>query len=197
MGTRNTTMVISNGATKVAQYGQWDGYPGGQGATALKFLKRANLKTFKEKVDSLGVFSDQEIEALGDDWKEMYGYLSRDLGADILNAIMFGEYEQSDYPNAKKLIKCDIKKVRLDENFPGDSLFCEWCYVVDLDKNTFEVYEGFNKTPLTENDRFFPLQAAIKEREEKYYPVKLVKSYPLDKLPTDKEFIADFENAEA
>lgn len=30
MGTRNLTMLISDGETKVAQYGQWDGYPGEQ-----------------------------------------------------------------------------------------------------------------------------------------------------------------------
>ena len=43
MGTRNLTMVISNGKTKVAQYGQWDGYPDGQGMTALSTLKRIIL----------------------------------------------------------------------------------------------------------------------------------------------------------
>ena len=36
MGTRNLTKVIDkNGVIKVAQYGQWDGYPAGQGVTAL------------------------------------------------------------------------------------------------------------------------------------------------------------------
>jgi len=53
MGTRNLTMVISNGKTKVAQYGQWDGYPSGQGAAILNFFKKADLKVFKEKVDTL------------------------------------------------------------------------------------------------------------------------------------------------
>lgn len=31
MGTRNLTAVYLDGQYKVAQYGQWDGYPEGQG----------------------------------------------------------------------------------------------------------------------------------------------------------------------
>ena len=39
MGTRNLTAVYLDGQYKVAQYGQWDGYPEGQGITALTFLR--------------------------------------------------------------------------------------------------------------------------------------------------------------
>ena len=49
MGTRNLTTVIKNSETKVAQYGQWDGYPGGQGLTALKFLLKTDLSEFSKK----------------------------------------------------------------------------------------------------------------------------------------------------
>ena len=42
MGTRNLTIVHKNGEYKVAQYGQWDGYPEGLGATLLNFLKNVN-----------------------------------------------------------------------------------------------------------------------------------------------------------
>jgi hypothetical protein len=38
MGTRHLIKVIYNKETKVAQYGQWDGYPDGQGLTILNFL---------------------------------------------------------------------------------------------------------------------------------------------------------------
>lgn len=48
MGTRNLTFVIDKeGQVKVAQYGQWDGYPSGQGATILEFAKD------KEKMQKL------------------------------------------------------------------------------------------------------------------------------------------------
>jgi len=39
MGTRNLTCVVLDGEYRIAQYGQWDGYPSGQGATVLEFLK--------------------------------------------------------------------------------------------------------------------------------------------------------------
>ena len=39
MGTRNLTAVMIDGEYKVAQYGQWDGYPSGQGLTCLHFLR--------------------------------------------------------------------------------------------------------------------------------------------------------------
>ena len=55
MGTRNATIVIKDNKTKVAQYGQWDGYPSGQGLTALNFLRQANLSQFGTEVDKLKI----------------------------------------------------------------------------------------------------------------------------------------------
>ena len=44
MGTRNLTMVINQeGEKKVAQYGQWDGYPSVVGLGVLNFLKRVRF----------------------------------------------------------------------------------------------------------------------------------------------------------
>ncbi len=45
-GTRNLTCVVVGGEYKVAQYGQWDGYPSGQGLTALNFLRGMDREAF-------------------------------------------------------------------------------------------------------------------------------------------------------
>ena len=182
MGTRNITIVIKNKKTKVAQYGQWDGYPSGQGVTALNFLRQSNLSQFGEEVDKLKWFTEKQLEKLEKiEWKDTHGCISRDTGAEILNEVYEGK----------------VTRLVNQETFVADSLFCEWAYVVDLDKNTFEVYEGFNQEPLTKEDRFFELTENVERRgDNQYHPCKMIKSYPLDNLPTEEEFINYFDKLE-
>lgn len=207
MGTRNLTMVIDpKGVTKVAQYGQWDGYPDGQGATILEFLKTVDLDKFIQKLESvqfdnneqrneflksIGVLEGKSAdEAQTKLYFERYKHASRDIGGQILNNIMEDESE----------------KIFLigDEEFAADSLFCEWAYVIDLQKKTFEVYQGFNHTPLVEGDRFFHLMENSKEDNERrssrgsdsYYPVKLIKEYNLTELPEKVEFVKECDPQE-
>lgn len=189
MGTRNLTMVISNGKTKVAQYGQWDGYPSGQGLTVLNFLKGADLDLFKKKVSKCKFITEDELKrryielVITTEWMNMeqaakfktkYPQFDRGMAAEVLERIYKGE----------------VTELKNESVFAADSLFCEWAYVIDFDKNTLEVYEGFNTEPLTDTDRFYPLQANIKEREDKYYPVKLLASFDLNNLPNEDDFLA-------
>lgn len=195
MGTRNLTMVVSGGQTKVAQYGQWDGYPGGQGDTALAFLLNCDLDKFKEKVDVCRFLTNDEIETLNKASNpfEKHPWLSRDLGAQILSVVNGESYIERELGESiEKTVDFNGELVN-SEQFAGDSLFCEWAYVIDLDKRTFEVYEGFNDSKeLTEKDRFFHLTQSEDVKKSKYNPVTLVKEYSLDELPTRAEFIDYF-----
>jgi hypothetical protein len=184
MGTRNLTCVVLDGSFKIAQYGQWDGYPSGQGATCLAFLQELapdRLETFKANLRALPELSHEEIKArwkscgandsgfvsfeIADKFKAKWPHLNRDCGAEILETVLHGKADG----------------VELATSFANDSLFCEWAYLIDLDKQTFEVYRGFNQSPLDQTERFYS------ETPDKsgYYPVRMVKSYPLDALPKD------------
>lgn len=108
MGTRNLTMVIKNAKPVVAQYGQWDGYPEGQGSTILEFLKSKDLfNRFIKKIETGVVkFVDEKkqkeidafIKKLGstDGWLNMeqvdkydkkFPFFSRNHGGKILELI--------------------------------------------------------------------------------------------------------------
>lgn len=43
MGTRHIIKIIVDGKTKISQYGQWDGYPTGQGDDIAKYIKMGYL----------------------------------------------------------------------------------------------------------------------------------------------------------
>lgn len=178
MGTRGLTCAKINGEYKVAQYGQWDHYPTGQGTTILEFLKKpGNLELLAEKIVKCSFLTDQQIDALGNgDWLKSHPQLSRDVGGEIFQAIVESE-------DGLEL----INKIE----FAGDSLFCEWAYVVDFDEGTFEVYKGFNERSLKDGERFKYL-----EKEGDYSPVALAKKFNLKKLPSIKAFVNTFKEDE-
>jgi len=205
MGTRHLICVVKDGEYKVAQYGQWDGYPSGQGLTVLRFLtKEMDRARFESKIDEISWLTDEEHEArwvecgadpnsefvsssMAERYAEKYPENNRDTGGKILSII-----QDSDKP--LKLIN--------HLNFAADSLFCEWAYVIDLDKNTFEVYKGFNKEPLEKGERFawldkesasIELDGDTLIRKSDYHPIKLVKSFVLDEtLPSEEDFLNCF-----
>ncbi len=168
MGTRHLVAVVSGGVFKVAQYGQWDGYPEGQGATVLGFLAGlgGNLAPFRAAVENCEFLDDGAIEALtephGENWPEVFPQLSRDMGGKILAYVLKN--------GGGKL--CDRS------DFGRYSLFCEYAYVIDLDEETLEFYEGFQRAPHTSG------RWADAPADGGYYGVRLLKTYPLSNLPT-------------
>ncbi len=171
MGTRHLIEVVHNGEIKVAQYGQWDGYPDGQGVDILSFFRSHRLDRFAEMVDKCRFVTQETIRQYyvdaGDspdnksgfiDWKvaekfkEMHPSLSRDAGADVLTMIIESENG------------VDLSDSR---DFANDTLFCEFAYVINLDENKLYCY----KTGKTE----------------------LFDEISLLELPTNEEFLAKYE----
>jgi hypothetical protein len=187
MGTRHLTCVFMDNEYKVAQYGQWDGYPTGAGEDIIKFLENCDLIKFRDKLTKVRFTNDKDQEEVDkflvsigakNGWMDMeqskefqkrYYHLSRDRGSEILDII---------YKTRKKLALDNIIE------FAYDGLFCEWVYVINLDDNTLEIYKGCNKEPLSKDERFYN---GDKPNEDGYYPARLFKKYPLDKLPDQYE----------
>lgn len=189
MGTRGLTAVYKDGTHKIAQYGQWDHYPSGQGITALNFLGSGKLPALIANLDKIEWLTNEHYEAATKHITEgrqfitmeesaqidrIFPFLSRNHGAGILELV-------ADYEGDGPIY------LRDEIAFAADSLLNEGTYVIDLDAGTFEVYGGY-QTEQHEAGRF----ASVTPREG-YYPVRLVKTYPLADLPTEAEFLEDLE----
>ena len=197
MGTRHLIAAKVDGEYKLAQYGQWDGYPEGEGVAVLDFLvNKMDRDAFLAALRNCRFIGREEINAelvkFGADpndnytirlsdydrFSEAHPEWSQDTGSKILEEI-------------QSRGGCGLKN---DLGFAADSLFCEWAYVLDFDAGTFEVYEGFNKLPLSEGDRFYFLE---EKAEDGYHPVRLRASWSMDDLPqTEEDFLAPFKEDE-
>ena len=186
MGTRHLICVKLDGEYKIAQYGQWDGYPEGAGLEVLKFLReRMETNRFTNNLRQTYLIDVKTMDKIIEEmnyhvpWSTIakaFPAFDRDTGAEILDIVQAGK--------ARMLVN------QID--FAKDSLFCEWAYVIDLDDLVFQVYKGFNKTKLEDGDRFFFLQ----EDECQYdgfYPVREVQSWSLFHLPDAETFLKAFE----
>ena len=202
MGTRNLTVVYMDGAYRVAQYGQWDGYPEGNGILCLQFLRDAfDEEKFRDELGRLRWVNHEKLEEL---WRRfgakdnglvpmngaeammrVFPEFSRDTGVKILPMIQTGQV----------LSGCLDNQI----DFAWDGLMCEWVWLIDLDRRTFEGYAGFNDKPLKANDRFYWLQEiadAAKIGGRTYYPVRKVAEWSIDRLPTEEEFLDAFREKE-
>ena len=186
MGTRHMIIIAKDNEYPVAQYGQWDGYPDGAGLAILSFLRTFNIYGLNAGIKHLKSLENDDVAKLWEDagavdghatmdvveeFKKLYPSLSRDTGSDILGLVLRATEDNPLYVHSQ-----------LD--FVNDSLFCEWCYVIDINKKTFEVYKGFNTEKLEKEERFYS-----EEVPEEWYPVKHVFTFDIDHLPTNEFFI--------
>ena len=139
MGTRNLTKVIDNeGITRVAQYGQWDGYPEYTGKRILEFISEYKMidkiekslvkasfitpaesdEIFKPYVDENGMMTFEQ----GADFSVMFPSLTRDTGCDILKVLV--------YSNA-------TVPLQDESDFENDDLFCEGVYTLNYQTREF------------------------------------------------------------
>ncbi|MEE8233781.1 MAG: hypothetical protein V3R41_03785 [Gammaproteobacteria bacterium] len=132
MGTRHSIEVKIDDQIKVAQYGQWDGYPTGQGIGIAEFLhKDMDISRFKSALRNCRFMSDEEIEKFNLDhtdgsWGKTYPWFSRDTGSGILGLVQehFG------------LVLIG------NEDFKNDSLHYEFHYLINMDDLTVTMNGG-------------------------------------------------------
>jgi len=153
MGTRHRQAVISKrGSLKIQQYGQWDGYPSGQGIDILEYLRSADLTKYQKNLTKIkkGTKAQFALVETDPNWPENHLYVSRDCGAKIHKMIESGE----------------VPFVLHTEEHECRG-WCEGFYTIDFQKGVF-----------------------ISEFEDK------MKTYRLDKLPTNKKYLLEMEPAE-
>ena len=151
---------------------------------------------FENQIDTLSFATEEEL-------KQMWIDEGKDPNEKLIPIEVSEKFKELYPENSKdtcsgifQIIQNSNKELKLTNslNFASNSLACEWAYVIDLDKNTFEVYKGYNKEVLAANERFYSVQEPYVGLNASFYPVKHIISFDLDDLPNEEEFLGSFEN---
>lgn len=183
MGTRGFVGFVADGVEKIA-YNHWDSYPEALGVGVLTWLSGCDLDRVRLQARALRVVA-QDSEPTEEDVRRLARWTNLTVGArdekDWYCLLRETQGRPGEILEAGVL--CDAGQ------FPRDSLFAEWGYVVDFDASVFEAYRGLQKQPHSRG-RFASRETwTYGSPTTTYYPVALAVSWPLGDLPTEEEFL--------
>jgi hypothetical protein len=162
MGTRHLIFVYYKGKYCIAQYGQWDGYPDGQGVVVLDFAQDpSNIAKLQAALDNDMIYTptptqldkiNEEIQTYHSEKQARLLELLRKGDGENYMKAMDRDQSNDPYPTLNRDTGAKILQLVAEAkepvpiirevNFIADTLFCEWAYVLDLDLRVFEVYSG-------------------------------------------------------
>lgn len=190
MGTRGSLGFRSNG-TDYLSYNHFDSYPSGLGVEVLKFVRRyaGRLDNLKAKLSKLKAVTQADTPT------------PKDIKALApFTELAVSEQSTADWYCLTRATQGDLVKILksgymyVDNEFILDSLFCEYAYIINLDSETLEVYEGFQRK--RHDKGRYGRKTRSREPlagDSKYWGCALIKEYPLADLPDKQQFIKDCE----
>lgn len=188
MGTRGFWGFVLDDEEKLA-YNHWDSYPAGLGATVLEFCQDVVVKDrfdlVRGRVRDLKLITSETPTP--DDVEHLAPYTDLTVGARTTT----DWYCLLRRAQGDPWLTLDAGYMEDAGDFPLDSLFAEWGYVVNLDTHLLEVYRGF-QTSKHQLGRFASRVGKTQRGEISgsfYYPVALTATLAFDLLPTEHAFV--------
>lgn len=174
MSTRGFITFVIDGQEKTA-YNHSDSYPDYLGVQVLKWLRGADIPAVTEEARALRV-APADSTPTAEDVQRLLKYANLGVGEQSPEDWYCLLRETQGEPGAM----LDAGVIEDASDFPTDSLFAEWGYVIDFDAQVFEVHRGFQHSR--------PAAGRFADRAgstEGYYPVGLLASYPFAGLPDE------------
>lgn len=188
MGTRGLYGVRKNGVDKCT-YNHFDSYPECLGRNVVEFCKNNSVENLNKFFDNIVLVLENSKPTkaqIKDCQKAGYVDLSVSTQSNDDWYCLLRNL-QGDFEEYQRCIDTDAKIYMIDSiDFIEDSLFCEYAYIINLDDEVLEFYEGFQKEPQVGN------RYGTKE-DRGYYPCKLALTIPLDEIDDVNRIVKKME----
>lgn len=180
MGTRGA-IGFKLDQKEVIFYNHWDSYPDALGQDMVDYVRSvSDWNAIREQVTAFeAVDRDQKPTAEQKAWAHKLGTVNLSVSERSEN----DWYCLTHAAQGDIALQLELGFGELGNDFPRDSLFCEYAYIINLDTMELEFYEGFNENREAEgryargDDEDFARHG--------YAGVRLVGEAPLSDIPED------------
>jgi len=175
MGTRGAWGLRYKDEDKIT-YNHFDSYPDGLGKTIKEFVCVHSVEELTEVFEKI-ILVDSNIQPTAEQVKETEKWTNMSVSSGDGSwycLLRESQGEPESYING-------LKYMIDNKEFLKDSLFCEYAYIINLDKKVLEFYEGFQKKP--SNSRYENNEGEDCGNGTIYYSCKLIAEIPFNELP--------------
>lgn len=189
MGTRGLMAFAHDGKLK-AMYNHWDSYPSALGTAMLNWIVAQNgdFTVAIEQFDRLEAI-DEDVPPTEDQKLALLRYLNLNVASrssdDWYSLLRETQGNPTEALKAGYFVDSSA--------FGGDSLFCEWAYVVDLDRKVLEVYKGFVTAPHSTGRWADADPRPLSYADTVYYPIELIRIYTAEDLAAHPDMLTKLE----
>lgn len=191
VGTRGFITFVVDGVEKTT-YNHFDSYPGGLGDDVLRWLtgelEGGHEELVRQQADAL-LMVDEDGTASEEQFVKLAQFADLKVSSQDPREWYVLLREAQGRPGTL----LEIGYATSNSDFPRDSLFAEWGYVVDFDERKLEAYRGFQSADAKVAGRF----AERGGMNDEWGPVNLVQGWSFDELPAPEEFVAVLEPPES
>lgn len=174
MSTRGAYGFIKKGEMKIT-YNHYDSYLEGLGINIMKFIANTTDKELNDIFDKI-IMVDEDSIPTQEQIKECEKVTNLNVSSKSVNdwycLLRNAQGNLEEYKNG-------LKYMMDNKRFMGDSLFCEYAYILNLDDNRLEIYKGFNKDKETDNDY---TQFRVTKDNYEYVEVEIFDSISFDNI---------------
>lgn len=182
MGTRGAVGFRIDGADKLT-YNHFDSYPDALGRDFVKQVRE--LVKDAKLAEKVRAFSNipEDTEPTAEDIERCKPYTNLNVSKQSTK----DWYCLTRGAQGNLAAMLEVGKWELANEFIGESLFCEWAYILNLDDKTVEFYRGFNKDPKAPGRYAHIIEKDHRAGREPYCGCKLLLTFPMDDIPQDWE----------
>jgi hypothetical protein len=176
MGTRGTYGFRIGGQDKLA-YNHYDSCPDWLGRNLIEFIRSTSTDGMRKIAQGL-ILVDEDSTPTPEQIEKCNQWTDLKVSSQSTKDWYCLLREAQGNPDAWKQ---GLRFVIDSHEFMGDSLFCEWAYVINLDEETLEIYKGCNENPNAPGR--YTSRGHYKAHDRTvFYGVALIRTIPLTEI---------------